>query len=92
MRRTNKVNIPFFNPKLRMLGQELKVTPKTTKVTLRRTTASEDTKTYSVQKSLTSIDLLTYNAKAVVKLRRRLEMEVYAFDNPPCIGVEHVKG
>ena len=91
-RRTNKVDVPFFNPELQMLGHELKVTPKTIKVMVRRTTASKDTRTNSAQKLLPSIDLLTYNVKAVVKLRRQLETEVYAFNNPPCIGIKHVEG
>ena len=41
---------------------------------------------------MTKIGHLTYNAQAVVKLRRQLEAEVYRYDNPPCLALEHVEG
>ena len=75
-----------------MLGKDLLVTPKTIKITVRRITANKDTRTNSIQKLVSSIDSLTYNAKAVVKLRRQLEQEVYKYNNPPCTGIKNAEG
>lgn len=88
----NKVNVPFYNVYVCNMSEEDKNLRPTVRVTVKRNVNNRDEKTNAVTKELDKISNLTHSAEVLVRLRRQLEQEIYAQDNPSCAQLKNVYG
>ena len=86
----NKVNVPFYNIYVCNMSEEDKNLRPTVRVTVKRNVNNRDEKTNVVTKELDKISNLTHSAEVLVRLRRQLEQEIYAQNNPSCAQLKNV--